>query len=60
MVVETNTVPKTHVAGSMLIADTPAAAEPIGQRIIEIPEDLERTNFAMTGQDSSRMSPKAA
>ncbi len=44
-VVETNTVPKTHVAGWMLVADTPAAAEPIGQRIIEIPEDLERTEL---------------
>jgi cytochrome c553 len=44
-VVETNTVPKTHVAGWMLVADTPAATEPIGQRIIEMPEDLERTEL---------------
>lgn len=44
-VVETNTVPKTHVAGWMLVADTPAATEPIGQRIIEVPEDLERTEL---------------
>jgi len=42
-VVETSTVPKTHVAGWMLVADTPSATEPIGQRIIETPEDLERT-----------------
>ena len=44
-VVETSTVPKTHVSGWMLVADTPAATEPIGQRIIEMPEDLERTEL---------------
>jgi cytochrome c553 len=44
-VVETSTVPKTHVAGWMLVADTPATTEPIGQRIIEVPEDLERTEL---------------
>ena len=44
-IVETSTVPKTHVAGWMLVADTPAATEPIGRRIIEMPEDLERTEL---------------
>jgi len=44
-IVETSTVPKTHVAGWMLIGDAPAATEPIGQRIIEMPEDLERTEL---------------
>jgi cytochrome c553 len=44
-VVETNTVPKTHVAGWMLVASEPAATEPIGQRIIEMPENLERTEL---------------
>ncbi len=44
-VVETATVPKTHVAGWMLVADTPASTEPIGQRIIEMPENLERTEL---------------
>jgi cytochrome c553 len=44
-IVETSTVPKTHVAGWMLVADTSAATEPIGQRIIEMPEDLERTEL---------------
>jgi len=44
-VVETGTVPKTHVSGWMLVSDTPAATEPIGQRIIEMPEDLERTEL---------------
>src|SRR6185436_4643707 len=44
-VVESNTVPKTHVAGWMLVASEPGATEPIGQRIIEMPEDLERTEL---------------
>ena len=44
-VVETGTVPKSHVAGWMLVADTPGGSEPIGQRIIEMPEDLERTEL---------------
>ena len=42
-VVESDTVPKTHAAGWMLVADEPGAREPIGMRIIEMPEDLERT-----------------
>ena len=43
-VVETGTVPKTHVAGWMLVA-TGAEMEPIGERIIETPENLERTEL---------------
>lgn len=44
-VVETSTVPKTHVAGWMLVASEGGATEPIGHRIIEMPEDLERTEL---------------
>ena len=44
-VIETDTVPKTHVAGWMLVASEAGATEPIGQRIIEMPEDLERTEL---------------
>ncbi len=44
-VVETDTVPKTKVAGWMLVAAEAGVAEPIGQRIIEMPEDLERTEL---------------
>jgi len=44
-VVETSTVPKTHVAGWMLVASEPAATEPIGPRIIEMAENLERTEL---------------
>ena len=41
-VVETSTVPKTKVAGGMLVP-VDGATEPIGQRIIEVPENVERT-----------------
>jgi cytochrome c553 len=44
-VVESATVPKTHVAGWMLVANQPVELEPIGQRIIEMPENLERTEL---------------
>jgi cytochrome c553 len=48
-VVETDTVPKTHVAGWMLVADVAendtGETEPIGERIIETPENLERTEL---------------
>ncbi len=38
-VVETDTVPKTHVAGFMLVPLEGGGTDPIGQRIIEIAED---------------------
>ena len=41
-VVETATVPKTSVAGWFLAASSTGEKEPIGQRIIEVPEDLEQ------------------
>ena len=44
-VVETKTVPKTHVNGWMLVTEEGGATEPIGQRIIEVSEDLERTEL---------------
>lgn len=44
-VVETETVPKTYVAGFMLVPLEGATSEPIGQRIIEIAEDLSRTTL---------------
>ena len=42
-VVETDTVPKTHISGGMLIADE--GTEPIGSRIIEVSENLEQTEL---------------
>jgi len=44
-VVETSTVPITHVAGWMLVASEPPATEAIGRRIIETAENLERTEL---------------
>jgi cytochrome c553 len=41
-VVETDTVPKTSVAGWFLAPSTSGEKEPIAQRIIEVPEDVER------------------
>jgi cytochrome c553 len=40
-VTETKTVPKTFVAGWFLAKAKAGEVEPIGQRIIEVPEDLE-------------------
>jgi cytochrome c553 len=41
-VVESETAPKTFVANWFLAAATPAAQEPLGRRIVEVPDDLER------------------
>ena len=41
-VVETDVVPKTYVAGWFLSASNSGEKEPIGKRIIEVPEDLEQ------------------
>jgi cytochrome c553 len=44
-VVETGRVARTHVAGWMLVSASGAGTEPIGTRIIETPENLERTEL---------------
>jgi cytochrome c553 len=46
-VVETDTVPKTRIAGGMFLAleGAEAGKEPIGQRIIETPEKTEETEL---------------
>ncbi len=43
-VVETNTVPKTNVFTGMLVP-VKGTSEPLGQRIIEVPDDFERTEL---------------
>lgn len=43
-VVEAGDVPKTRIAGSMHVP-TGDGTEPLGQRIIEVPEDLRRTEL---------------
>ena len=44
-VIESASVPPTHVAARMLVAAEPIELEPIGQRIIEMQQDLERTEL---------------
>lgn len=44
-VIETDTVPKTEIAGWMHVAVEGGGREPLGQRIIEMPVDLERTEL---------------
>jgi len=44
-VVETNSVPKSVVAGSMWVPVEGGGTEPIGQRIVELPEDVARTEL---------------
>ena len=41
-VVETDTVPKTYVAGWFLAQETGGVTEPLGERIIEVPADLQQ------------------
>jgi cytochrome c553 len=44
-VVEAGSVPITRIAGGMFLRVEGAATEPIGQRIIETPEDAEKTEL---------------
>jgi len=41
-VVETDTVPQTYVAGNILAKSPAGGTEPIGNRIVEVPEELSR------------------
>ncbi|MEO6803415.1 MAG: c-type cytochrome [Granulicella sp.] len=41
-VVETDTVPKTRPNARMLVPDEAGGTEPIGNRVIEVPEDVEQ------------------
>ena len=42
-VVEAGTVPKTRIAGGMFLRLDGSETEPIGDRVIEVPDDTERT-----------------
>ena len=44
-VIEAATVPKTRVLGFMLVPDKSGETEPIGNRVIEMPEDVPRTEL---------------
>ena len=43
-VVETDTVPKTRIAGGMLVTEA-SGMEPIGSRVVEVSENLEQTEL---------------
>ena len=47
-VVEVSSVPRTEILGGMLVPVEGGGTEPIGERIIEIPEDWERTELRDT------------
>jgi len=42
---EANSVPKTRIAGGMFIPVEGGGSEPLGKRILEMPENLERTEL---------------
>ena len=44
-VVEVDRVPKTRIAGGMLVLADAGGTEPIGQRVIEVPENLKLTEL---------------
>jgi cytochrome c553 len=44
-VVETATVPKNRIVGGMFMAVESGGTEPLGQRIVEMPENVERTEL---------------
>ena len=54
-VVEAATVPKTRVLGFMLVPNGSGESEPIGNRVIEIPEDVPRTELRDCAPASSPM-----
>ncbi len=59
-VVETDVVPKTFVAGWFLADTKSGEQEPIGQRIIEVPEDLERFESRDTRSTFIAYAPKGS
>jgi len=48
-VVEAAKVPRTHVAGYMLVPDADGGTEPIGARIVETPENVGETELRDSG-----------
>jgi cytochrome c553 len=48
-VIEAATAPKTHAAGYMQVPDAGGGVEPIGERIIEMPENVAQTELRDSG-----------
>lgn len=59
-VVETDTVPKSRVQGFMFVAAEGGGTEPIGTRVIEMPENLEATELRDSGSGFVAYVPRGA
>ncbi|HXA55849.1 MAG TPA: c-type cytochrome [Candidatus Acidoferrum sp.] len=59
-VVETDTVPVTRPNGGMLNVVDGGGNEPIGERVIEVPEDLERTELRDSSSGFAAYVPKGS
>ena len=59
-VIEADSVPKTVVSGSMLVKVEGGGMGPIGHRIIETPEDLERTELRDSASSFIAYVPKGS
>ena len=60
-VVETDTVPKTSVQGVSLYAKVPGAGrEPIGQRIVEIPDDFKQLELGDPHSEFTTYAPRGS
>ena len=59
-VVETDTVPLTKISSLMLVVTDPDKREPIGNRVIEVSEDLEQTELRNTRSGFVAYVPKGS
>ena len=59
-VVEADEVPKTRIAGMMLVLAESTGIEAIGQRVIEVPEDLEQTELRNSSSGFVAYVPKGS
>jgi len=59
-VVETDTVPKTAIRGVSLYAKIPGGNEPLGRRIVEVPDDFEQWDLANPHTEFTAYVPKGS
>jgi cytochrome c553 len=60
-VVETDTAPKVHVGGVSLYVKTPGAGtEPLGERIVEVPDDVRQWELGNAHTDFTAYVPKGS
>jgi cytochrome c553 len=56
-VVETDTVPKTYIARLFFVKQAQGGTEPLGQRIIEVPDDVEQFELRDTRSEFTAYAP---